>query len=78
MVIMCMLMLMVLTNDNTQRSVMKYVLKIQNQIQKKTNPAKSYEKYTALVIAQDHTGRLKYSQHDAKSHGYTGVYVCRV
>lgn len=45
---------------------------------KKTNPAKSYEKYTALVIVQDHTGRLKYSQHDAKSHGYTGVYVCRV
>ena len=30
------------------------------------------------MIVQDHAGKFKCSQHDTKSDGYKGAYVCRV
>ena len=42
------------------------------------NPSKSYEKFAALLIVQNHAEQLKCSQHDTKSDGYKDVYLCRI
>ena len=59
-----------LTKDNTTFGDETYIKDLMSDPNR--YPPKLYEKFTVLVIVQDHAEQLKCSQHDTKSDAYKG------